>query len=211
MLELYSYFRSSAAYRVRIALNHKGIEHKIKPVNLVAAEQRSDDYLRLNPAGLVPTLKLANGDTISQSSAIIEWLEESYPAAPKLLPEDSLAKAKVRALTHSIACDIHPLNNLRVLNYLTAELDVTAAQKTNWYHHWLKQGFDALEIALSQGPYALGGKPSMLDLYLVPQVYNALRFELDMTDYPKILAAYSACNKLDAFIDAAPQNQVDAT
>ena len=210
MLKLYSYFRSSAAYRVRIALNYKQVDYETVGVNLVTGEQKSENYLSISAQGLVPALELESGAVISQSTAILDWLEDNYPA-PKLYPTDSLAKAQLRTLTNDIACDIHPLNNLRVLKYLKNELEVTEEQKSAWYHHWINEGFIAIECALRPAPYAMGSEPSMLDVFLVPQVFNALRFETDMTPYPKIMAAYAACNELGSFIAAAPQNQPDAT
>lgn len=206
MLQLYSYFRSSAAYRVRIALNFKGINYQQIPVNLVANEQNSPDYLATNPQGLVPALKLSDDTIITQSTAILEWLEEEYPE-PSLYPHDSMVRAQARSLCNIIACDIHPLNNLRVLKYLTGELHMSEEQKTKWYHNWIAQGFSSLEQALSSSSYALGHEVSMVDVYLIPQVYNALRFQQDMTNYPNITRIYHACNELDPFKLAAPESQ----
>lgn len=208
-MRLYSYFRSSAAYRVRIALNIKGIDHQLVPVNLLEGEQRGDEYLKINPLGLVPALRLDDGTVLTQSTAILEWLEEAYPDKP-LLPRDPVAKAQVRAWVNTIACDIHPIDNLRVLKYLTGTLGLDEEQKTAWYHHWIRPGFEALEKQLAGEPYCAGNTPGMADCYLVPQVYNANRFGLDMAPYPKIRAICEACDQLDAFIAARPENQPDA-
>lgn len=206
-MELYSYFRSSAAYRVRLALNLKCVEHHLTPVNLLTGEHRGDAYLALNPQGLVPALKLDNGQIITQSTAILEWLEEQFPTPP-LYPEDPVERAKVRAFCCTVACDIHPIDNLRVLKYLTGELGVSDEQKTAWYHHWIKLGFDALEPQIT-GPYCYGERFTMADVYLIPQVYNALRFNLDMQSYPKIQAVYDKCNQHPAFSEARPEKQPD--
>lgn len=209
MLQLYSYYRSSAAYRVRIALNYKDIYYQQIPVNLLANEQNSPAYLAVNPQGLVPTLKLADNTTIVQSTAILEWIEEQYPE-PSLYPDEALLRAKARSLCNIIACDIHPLNNLRVLKYLVGEFNISEEQKTSWYCHWLSTGFSSLEKSLSSDSFALGPTVSMVDVYLVPQVYNALRFKLDMTNFPHITRIYHACNELEAFNSAAPEVQADA-
>jgi len=209
MLKLYSYFRSSAAYRVRIALNHKGIDYQQIPVNLVMDEHNTPDYLSINPQGLVPAIKLADDTIITQSTAILEWLEEQYPE-PNLYPHDPIIRAKVRSLCNIIACDIHPLNNLRVLKYLVEEFNINEEKKSNWYLNWIAKGFSSLEKALSPEPFALGHKVSMVDVYLIPQVFNALRFKQDMNDYPNITRIYRACNELEAFKRAAPESQIDA-
>lgn len=209
MLRLYSYYRSSAAYRVRIALNYKGIEYRQIPINLVEDEQNSEEYLAINPLGLVPALQLDDDTILTQSTAILEWLEEQYPE-PALYPYDAAARAKARSLCNVIACDIHPLNNLRVLKYLKQELKISETQKTNWYHDWIAKGFWSVEKALSSDPYALGHSVSMVDVYLIPQVYNALRFRQDMTSYPNISRIYHTCRELEAFKIAAPESQMDA-
>lgn len=208
-MDLYGYFRSSAAYRVRIALNIKGISYQQMAVNLVNGEQCSEQYLARNSQGLVPTLCTDDGVNLSQSTAILEWLEESYPA-PALYPKDNMQRAKIRAVCNTVACDIHPLNNLRVLKYLQSELGVNDEQKHRWYRHWIEEGFAAIESSLVATPYAMGNNITMADVYLVPQVFNALRFNVDMAAFPKLLACYEACNKLDAFVAAAPANQPDA-
>lgn len=209
MLQLYSYYRSSAAYRVRIALNYKNIKYELVPINLVKNEQESAEYLRVNPQGLLPALRFNNGVTITQSTAILEWLEETY-IAPALYPCDPLAKAKTRALCNVIACDIHPLNNLRVLKHITGELNATEEQKLAWYQHWIELGFSNLENQLDGSSYAMGERVTMVDIYLVPQVYNAIRFGLDMSNYPNIMRVYNTCNELGSFKEAAPESQPDA-
>lgn len=207
-MELYSYFRSTAAYRVRIALNLKGIDYELRPVNLLKEEQKSGWYLAVNPMGLVPALRLEDGTVLSQSTAILEWLEETSTAMP-LLPADPSQRARVRAMANIIACDIHPLNNLRILKYLAGELGVSEDAKKAWYHHWIQLGFDALEPQIADGAYTAGDGLSMADIYLVPQVFNALRFDMDMSPYPAIMSVYNRCNELDAFIQAHPDNQRD--
>jgi maleylpyruvate isomerase len=209
MLQLYSYFRSSAAYRVRIALNFKQIEHEIIPINLVANEQNSAPYLDINSQGLLPALRLEEGSIITQSTSILEFIEESYPQYA-LYPLDVIAKTNVRALCNVIACDIHPLNNLRVLKYLKDELSLSEEQKLDWYKHWIALGFSNIESLLSASPYSMGENVTMVDVYLVPQVYNALRFKQDMTKYPNIMRVYEACNELEVFKVAAPESQPDA-
>lgn len=207
-MKLYSYFRSSAAYRVRIALNLKQLDHEILPVNLLKSEQQDKAYLDKNPQGLLPALETEQG-ILTQSLAIIEWLEEMYPQV-KLLGDDPWQRAQIRALSHSIAMDIHPVNNLRVLKYLSNTLKVTDEQKTTWYQDWIRTGFDALEKQLGNHTYCAGEQPSLADICLVPQVFNALRFKVDMSAYPKIMAIYEQCNTLKAFVDAAPEQQIDA-
>ncbi len=212
MIKLYSYFRSSAAYRVRIALNLKQIEHELEFVNLLTAEEQQAPYAELNPQKLVPVLK-HDGQVFYQSMAILEYLEETFPE-PALLPADSAARAEVRALANVIACDIHPLNNLRVLKYLVSELDTAEADKLSWYRHWVALGFDAIEKrfgASSNGRFCLGDIPGMADVVLIPQVYNARRFELDMAPYPLIESIDKHCLQIEAFSRAAPENQPDAT
>lgn len=207
-MELYSYFRSTAAYRVRIALNLKGIDYRLTPVNLLKDEQKSDWYLAVNPMGLVPALRLDDGTVLSQSTAILEWLEETSPELP-LLPADPLQRSRIRALANIIACDIHPLNNLRVLQHLVGVLEVSEGAKKEWYHHWIQLGFGALEQQMADGAYTAGDGLSMADVYLVPQVFNALRFDMAMSPYPKIMSVYERCNELDAFIKAHPDHQQD--
>lgn len=208
-MELFSYFRSSAAYRVRLALNYKAIPHTLVPVNLLQKQHQANAYKQLNPQGLVPALRLEDGTVLTQSLVIIEWLEEHYPE-PCLLPELSSERAQCRALAHSIAMEIHPLNNLRVLTYLEHDLSIDAVQKKQWYAHWIQQGFEALEPQLMAAPYALGEQVSMVDICLIPQVFNALRFHVPLDRYKKIREVYEACNQLQPFIDASPDQQPDA-
>jgi maleylpyruvate isomerase len=208
-MKLLGYFRSTAAYRVRIALNYKELQYQHVGVNLLQGEQHCDAYLALNPQGLVPILQTSDGTQISQSTAILEWLEEVYPHRA-LYPDGSLARAAVRSMTNTIACDIHPLNNLRVLKYLVADLNVDEAQKIKWYQHWIALGFAGIEAQLTGAYYCLGDEVSMADVYLIPQVYNALRFNQDMHDFPKIMSIYQNCNEIQAFKDAAPEAQPDA-
>ncbi|MEO8303402.1 MAG: maleylacetoacetate isomerase [Betaproteobacteria bacterium] len=212
-MKLYDYFRSSAAYRVRIALNLKRLKLERAFVHLRDGAQRADAYLTLNPQGLVPALETDRGDVLTQSLAIIEWLDESHPAPP-LLPADAAGRARVRALALAIACDIHPLNNLRVLNYLTATLGTTDAQRDGWYRYWCDVGFEALETQLareaSTGAFCHGATPTLADICLVPQLANARRFKLDLAPYPTLLRIDAACAELPAFSDAAPATQPDA-
>ena len=213
-MKLYTYFRSSAAYRVRIALAIKGLSPQMIPVHLLrdGGEQKSPAYLALNPQGLVPALE-DEGKLITQSLAICEFLDQSYPSPP-LMPVDAVARARVRAIVLAIACEIHPLNNLRVLNYLTGTLGLSDAQKRTWYHHWIALGFSALERQLSTeaatSVFCHGDTPTLADVFLVPQMANARRFDLDLSPYPTLLHIDATCCKLPAFIAAAPQNQADA-
>lgn len=211
-MKLYDYFRSSAAYRVRIALNLKNIEYDSQTVDLRSplSEQQSLDYLSVNPQGLVPALETKNG-LLTQSTAIIEYIDEVYPEPP-LLPKNPFHKAQVRALAQIIACDIHPLNNLRVLNYRAAEKGQNDQEKMNWYQHWIHRGFVAFEKMLSKlecnGQVCFGSSPSMADIFLIPQVYNAIRFDCNLENYPLIHSVYSHCTALDPFFKAAPENQL---
>lgn len=212
MLTLYDYWRSSAAYRVRIALNLKGLAYQSVLVHLLkdGGEQHGADYLAINPQGLLPLL--VDGDTrIAQSLAILEYLEERYPQ-PALLPRDHGLRAQIRGLALHIACDIHPLNNLRVLQYLSTELGVEAAAKDAWYRHWVETGLAAVEQGLARLPasLSLGERPGYLEACLIPQVYNARRFNCDLHAYPRILAVVERCNSLEAFANAAPEVQPDA-
>ena len=215
-MKLYGYWRSSAAYRVRIALNLKGISAEQLSVHLVrdGGEQHKAAYTALNPLELVPTLTLDDEldmDALSQSLAIIEYLDEIHPQTP-LLPASALERAHVRAMALTVACEIHPLNNLRVLQYLTQTLGVDEAAKNTWYHHWVASGFAALETLLIRhsGRYCFGDTVTLADLCLVPQVYNAQRFNVDLTPYPNIMRVWTECNQLEAFADAAPERQADA-
>lgn len=209
MIRLYSYWRSSAAYRVRIALNLKELEHEIVPVSLApgVAEHRGDTYRAINPQMLVPFLedgKIA----IGQSMAILEYLEETYPDVP-LLPPDEPLRSRVRAFCNMIACDIHPLNNLRVMNYIKTEFGADPAG--DWYAHWIHEGFRAAEALASDGPCVFGDNVTLADALLVPQMYNARRFKVALDDFPKLVRIVDDCNELQAFRDAAPEAQVDAT
>ena len=213
-MKLYDYFRSSAAYRVRIALNFKGLTPDDRAfVHLRMGNQRAQDYLTLNPQGLVPALEVDDDRVLTQSLAIIEYLNEIQPE-PALLPETPEARARVRAIALSIACEIHPLNNLRVLNYLTGTLGVTDEQKNGWYRYWIDVGFEALESQLARdretGTYCHGDTPTIADICLVPQLANARRFKIDLTPYPTLVRIEGACNKLPAFALAAPARQPDA-
>ncbi|WP_024301396.1 maleylacetoacetate isomerase [Pseudogulbenkiania sp. MAI-1] len=208
---LYGYFRSSAAYRVRIALNHKGLDYTQAPVSLVKGEQQAPDYLALNPQGLVPALS-DNGVLLTQSLAICEYLDEAYPDTPRLLPAEPVARARVRAIAQAIACEIHPLNNLRVLNYLKQELGVDEEARNGWYRHWVELGFAALErtLANSAGPYCFGETVTLADVCLVPQLFNARRFSVDLTPYPRLVAVGEVLERLPAFAAAHPSRQPDA-
>jgi len=208
-MELYTYFRSSAAYRVRIALNLKAIAHTLIPVNLLKGEHHGNDYKALQPQGLVPALKTDDGKLINQSTAMLEYLEAEHPQIP-LLPSDCYDAAIVRGWANTIACDIHPIDNLRVLKYLVNEFDVNDEQKTAWYQHWIIEGFTALESQIKATPYCFGSEVTLADVYLIPQVYNALRFHTDMSAFPKIMAIYDTCNTLGAFDKAKPENQTDS-
>jgi maleylacetoacetate isomerase len=208
-MKLYSYYRSSAAYRVRIALNIKQIEYKIEPVNLLKKEHKSADYLTKQPQGLVPCLETNNGQFLAQSGAILSYLDSLYPNSTLLVP-DPFQAAKIQSFVDMIACDIHPICNLRILSYLTNTLKVHSDQKLAWYQHWIVTGFEALESMLEKTKYCFGEQITLADVYLIPQIYNALRFEVDMAAFPQILSVYQNCNQLDAFIQAMPENQLDA-
>lgn len=208
---LYGYYRSSAAYRVRIALNLKGLAYRQQPVNLLQGEQRDPAYLAVNPQGLVPAL-LDGGQLLTQSLAICEYLDEAYPDTPALLPASPLERARVRALALSICADIHPLHNARVLKYLQAELAVAEPAKEVWIRHWIATGFAALEQQLAAQParYACGETPGLLDVCLVPQVFAARRFGLELASYPHIVRVDAALATLPAFAAAHPARQADA-
>ena len=206
MLNLYTYAKSSAAYRVRIALNLKALPYSMIPVNLLDGAHRSPGYLARNPEGLVPALESDLG-MLSQSLAILEWLEETHPK-PALLPADGWHKAQVRSVMYAIACDIHPINNLRVLKYLTSTLGVKEKDKTTWYQHWITTGFTAIEQKIVAAPFCFGEKPTLADVVLIPQVFNALRFETPLGDFPKIRAVWDHANTLEPFVVSRPENQV---
>lgn len=211
-MRLYDYFRSSASYRVRIALALKGLTVDRLPINLRADAQRQPDYLTHNPAGLVPALEIGGG-MITQSLAIIEYLDEIQPT-PSLLPADPADRAAVRAFALSIACDIHPLNNLRVLNYLAGPLALPETTRHAWAQHWIALGLAPLEqqaqARASQGPYCFGTQPGLADCCLIPQLFNARRVDCDLSPYPRLVAIETACLALPAFERAHPANQSDA-
>ena len=213
-MRLYDYFRSSAAYRVRIALNLKGVVPDERTfVHLRMGNQRAQDYLALNPQGLVPALALDDGTVLAQSLAIVEFLDETHPQPP-LLPADPEGRARVRSIALAIACEIHPLNNLRVLNYLIGTLGVSREQKDGWYRYWIDVGLEALEKSLSRDPatgrFCHGDAPTIADICLVPQLANARRFSIDLSPYPTLVRIESECSALPAFASAAPAKQPDA-
>ena len=212
-MKIYGYFRSSAAYRVRIALNLKGLAPEALSLHLAKGQQRASDYLALNPQGLVPALVTDEGGVLTQSLAIIDWLDETHPEPP-LLPSDALGRARVRGLAQAIACDIHPLNNLRVLNYLTNTLGISDDQKSGWYRYWIDTGFEALEQRLAREPdtgrFCHGDTPTLADICLVPQVANSHRYKMDLSPYPTIVRIDAACLALPAFAAAVPDKQPDA-
>jgi len=210
-VKLYSYFRSSAAYRVRIALNLKGLPYEMVPIHLIkdGGRHRAPEFRAINPQMRVPALELSNGEVLTQSLAIIEYLDETH-RDPPLLPSDAIARAKVRAVAQLIACDIHPLNNLAPLQYIKRQLKHDQPDIDAWYHHWIVQGFTALEAMIAPGPYSCGAQVTLADLCLVPQVFNARRMKIPLEQFPKIVAADAACLLLPAFDKARPENQPDA-
>jgi len=210
-VKLYSYFRSSAAYRVRIALNLKGMPYEMVSIHLTkdGGQQHKPEFVAVNPQMRVPALALSSGDVLTQSLAIIEYLDEIQPEPP-LLPADALARAKVRAIAQIVACDIHPLNNLIALQYLKRTLKHEQPEIDAWYHHWVIEGFKAIETMIAPAPYACGAHITLADLCLVPQVFNARRLKVPLDAFPKIVAADAACLKLAAFDKARPENQPDA-
>ena len=201
-LVLHDYFRSSASYRVRIALNLKGLAYERVEVSLIAGEQKSDEYLAQNAQGFVPML-VADGETIIQSLAIIDWLDRAFPE-PRLIPDDAMPRAVALAQAYVVACDIHPLNNLRVLKYLTRDLGLNEQTKDRWIAEWILQGFDALEAMAGEGKYLGGDAPGIADCCLVPQMYNARRFEVPLDPYPRLIEIDAACMELEAFRKAHP-------
>jgi maleylacetoacetate isomerase len=210
-VQLYTYFRSSAAYRVRIALNLKGLSAEMVPIHLQKAGglNKKPEYRAVNPQMRVPALRLDSGDVLTQSLAIIEYLDEVHPEPP-LLPRDGVERARVRALAQLIACDIHPLNNVSPLRYLKNELGQDQAKIDRWYHHWILEGFDAMEVMVRPAPYAFGSAVTLADICLVPQVYNARRLKVPLDRFPKVVAIDATCAKLAAFERAQPENQPDA-
>ena len=210
MLQLFGYWRSSASFRVRLVLQLKGLGYEQHPVNLRQGEQKEKAYRRVNPQGLVPFL--IDGDVqLGQSVAIMEYLDETYPAYP-LMPSAPEERARVRQIVNMIACDTHPLNNLRVLNYLEQELGQSKTARDAWYRHWIDETFTALEQLLmtTAGVYCVSNEVTLADCMLVPQVYNARRFNMTLDDYPTIARIVANCEQLQALIKAAPANQPDA-
>ena len=211
-MKLYTYFRSSAAFRVRIALNLKGLAYETAFIHLAKGEHRAPAYGELNPQALLPTLD-DGGEPLTQSLAIIEYLDETHPAVP-LLPKDPRDRARVRSLSMLIACEIHPVNNLRVLQHLKRALGQNEEQVTAWYRHWIADGLTKFEADLARakttGKFCHGDAPTMADCCLVPQVFNAQRYQCDTTPYPTVMRVFAACMKLDAFDRAQPSKQPDA-
>lgn len=201
-LVLHDYFRSSASFRVRIALNLKGLDYERVEISLIAGEQRSDAYLEQNAQGFVPML-VVDGEPMIQSMAIIDWIDRAYPE-PRLIPEEAMPRAVALAQAQVVTSDIHPLNNLRVLKYLTKDLGLNEQTKDRWIATWIAQGFDALEAMAGEGTYLGGDAPGIADCCLVPQMYNARRFEVPLDDYPRLVAIDAACMELDAFRRAHP-------
>jgi maleylacetoacetate isomerase len=210
-VKLYSYFRSSAAYRVRIALNLKGLPYETESIHLTkeGGKQFAPEFKAVNPQMRVPALKLDNGEILTQSMAIIEYLDEVH-RDPPFLPADPVDRAKVRAVADAIACDIHPLNNTSPLKYIKSRLHQEQSAIDTWYQHWILIGFEAIEALLRPGPYAFGAQVTLADVCLVPQVANAARFKVPLDRFPGIAAVNAACLKLPAFDKARPENQPDA-
>ncbi len=212
-MKLHNYFRSSTSFRVRVALGLKGLSYDYVAYHLRKGEQRDKVYLALNAQGLVPTLETDTGAQLAQSLAIVEYLDEVY-AEPPLLPADPLGRARVRGLAYAIACDLHPLNNLRVLKYLVDPLGQDAEAQANWFRHWVAVEFAAIEQRLAEEPetgdFCHGDSPGLADLCLVPQVVNGRRFDCDMTPYPTIRRIHETCMAIPAFAGAAPERQPDA-
>jgi maleylacetoacetate isomerase len=214
-MKLYDYYRSSAAFRVRIALNIMGLEVEQESVHLRRKDHRSDAYLAVNPQGLVPALVDDDGTVLTQSLAIIEYLDETRPDRPRLMPTDAAGRARVRAISDAIACDIHPLNNLRVLRHIDLTFDTDEATRNEvWYKHWIAEGMAGVEGMLAGsgdiGEFCHGDTPTMADCCLVPQFYNAERFGCDMSGYPTAARINTTCLALDAFQRALPEVQPDA-
>jgi maleylacetoacetate isomerase len=212
-MKLYSAWRSSASFRVRIALNLKGLAYDYVPVHLVKGEQFAAAFRALNPAELVPVLQLDGGTVLTQSLAIIEYLEQTYPEPP-LLPPAAVERAYVRAVAFAIACEIHPLNNLRVLRYLVRDLGLSEATRDGWYRHWVEQGLAQVEALLvaqgRSGFHVLGDAVTLADVLIVPQIFNAQRFDCRLDHVPTVMRIFEACMRLPAFVDAQPLKQPDA-
>ena len=211
-MKMYGFFRSGTSHRTRIVLNLKQISYDLLPVSLMKNEHKNAAFQAINPQGFVPVLAI-NDQLLLQSPAIIEWLEETHPEHP-LLPKDAIARAKVRALAAVVGCDIHPINNKRILDYLRNTLKLDDAQVQTWCQHWIDEGFSALETLLAadqnRGDFCYGHQPTLADAYLIPQVDSSKRFKVDMSKYPHIQRIYDACMALPAFQAAAPMNQPDA-
>jgi maleylacetoacetate isomerase/maleylpyruvate isomerase len=211
-MRLHAYFRSSTSYRLRIALNLKGLDYEVVPVDLRTAQQKDAAFTARNPFGSVPMLE-ADGRDRAQSMALLEWLDEAYPQPP-LLPAAPLERAYVRALALGIACEIHPLNNLRVLRYLVRELKASDEQKNAWYRHWVEQGLAAIEARLVAegkcGRFALGDAVTLADVVIVPQIFNAQRFDCRLEHVPTVMRIFEHCMELPAFVEAQPARQPDA-
>jgi maleylacetoacetate isomerase len=210
-MKLYNYFRSSASFRVRIALQLKGLDYDYIPVHLVKGEHKKPAYTAISPTHLVPTLEMDGGERLAQSMAIIEYLDETHPQPP-LLPADPLGRARVRALAQLVACEIHPLNNLRVLKYLVNELKLDEEAKNTWYRHWVRQGLEAFERELEQlpaGKFCYGDTPTLADCCLVPQIFNGRRVNTDESGLPRTMAAFDACMAHPAFQKAQPSSCPD--
>ena len=210
-MKLYNYFRSSASFRVRIALHLKGLAYDYLPVHLARGEQKKPAFAAVTAEGLVPVLELDDDRRLTQTMAIIESLDETHPQPP-LLPADALGRARVRALAQIVACEIHPLNNLRVLKYLVGELKASEDAKNAWYRHWVRLGLESYEaqLATRSGLYSHGDAPTLADCCLVPQIFNAQRFDCDLNGLPRTMAVFDACMTLDAFQQAQPSACPDA-
>ena len=212
-MKLYNYFRSSASFRVRIALSLKGLPYEYVPVHLARGDHRQQPFADIAAEGLVPLLELDDGTRLTQSMAIIEYLDEAHPEGARLLPADALGRARVRALAQIIACEIHPLNNLRVLKYLVRDLKVDEEAKNTWYRHWVRTGLEAVERQLVAGPASVfchGDAPTLADCCLIPQAFNARRFSLDLAAWPTVQRIVAHCEALEPFAQAHPARQPDA-
>ena len=209
-MKLYDYFRSSAAYRVRIALHLKEVKVEQVPVHLIkdGGQHKQLPYRTKNPQGLIPALELDDGTVLTQSLAIIDYLDQVFPS-PRLIPADPVRAAKIRAVALAIACDIHPLNNLRVLTYLKGPLHHTQAEADTWYRHWILEGLEAVEVLMDGDRFCFGGEPSLADLCLVPQVFNAQRYKIDISHLKKIVSIDRHCAGIEAFAAAHPSRQPD--
>jgi maleylacetoacetate isomerase len=208
-MQLYSYFRSSASYRVRIALALKGVSYRTIAIHLAKGKHTEAPFISVNPQARLPALKLDSGELLIQSLAIIDWLDETHPNPP-FLPKDPIARARIRAASQIVACDIHPLGNLGPRNYLLKKLKLDLETVDAWTRHWIEDGFAAIEKLISPAPYCFGTEPTLADICLVPQVFNARRYKVDMAKFPKVSAADAAAQKHPAFAAAAPAVQPDA-